>query len=399
MNKAIESSQSAMLASLQKQFVERFGDANGIQVAMAPGRVNLLGEYTDLNDGFVLPMTVDRGVYLALRKRDDLMVRLYSARYEELLEYPLDQYPDPKAGSWGSYVVGVIEELRLRGLVENGFEAVIDGNLTLGAGLSSSAALEVATAISLQHLFGFEMDPVAMAKLCMHVEHNYANVLCGIMDQFASRVGHKDHALFLDCRSLDYKDIPLNLGDHRIVIISSEVKRSLAASAYNTRRAECHEAVEFFSQVDKAVSSLRDVSADLFEQHCDALSTNVRRRCRHVIAENQRVLDAINCLATGRLQDFGALMIKSHLSLRDDFEVSCAELDVLVKLARETDGVLGARMTGAGFGGCAVNLVATEAIENLTKRVVAVYETRFKLTPRVFTLEGNLEAGPLSITG
>ena len=386
-----------MLVSLQKLFAEQFGNSNGMQVAMAPGRVNLLGEYTDLNDGFVLPMTIDRGVYLAVRERSDITVRLYAARYDELVEYRLDEHPSPEKGSWASYVVGVVEELRVRGLVQNGFEVVIDGNLPIGAGLSSSAALEVATAISLQLLFAFELDQVAMVNLCMHVEHNYANVLCGIMDQFASRIGQKDHALFLDCRSLEHKDIPLNLGDHRVVIISSEVKRSLAASAYNTRRAECQEAAAYFSQVEGTIKSLRDVSARLFEEHSDALSVNVQRRCRHVIAENQRVLDAVNCLSAGQLGDFGSLMLKSHQSLRDDFEVSCAELDLLVELAAETDGVLGARMTGAGFGVCTVNLVATDAIAELSDRVVDGYSARFNLTPGIFVLGGNLEAGPLSI--
>ena len=386
-----------MLDSLHQNFDTQFGDTDGMVVAMAPGRVNLLGEYTDLNDGFVLPMTVDKGVYLALRKRDDRTVRLYSARYDEVVEYVLDELPSPKAGTWSSYVLGVIEELRLRGLVSEGFEGVVDGDLTLAAGLSSSAALEVATAITLQHLLGFQIDPVDMVKLCQHVEHNYANVLCGIMDQFAARIGRKGHALFLDCRSLEYENIPLVLGDYRVVIVNSGVKRSLAASAYNARRAECQEAVEFFSRADHDVQALRDVSTDMFNEHGDELAANVRRRCRHVIAENQRVLNAVDLLSGGRLEDFGQLMNDSHDSLRDDFEVSCAELDALVESSHRTDGVLGARMTGAGFGGCTVNLVHKDAISALEERLNTDYQARFSLAPEVFVLQGNLEAGPVAV--
>ncbi len=385
-----------ILATLQKNFDAQFGDARDIQFAMAPGRVNLLGEYTDLNDGFVLPMTLDRGVCLVLRKRADKIVRVYSVMYDEMVEYPLDRYPGTKPGSWTCYVLGVVEELRKRGLISSGFEAVVDGDLDPGAGLSSSAALEVATATALQHLTGFSLDPVEMVKLCQHVEHSYANVLCGIMDQFASRIGRRDHALMLDCRSLEYKNIPMALGEYRIVVVSSGVKRSLAASAYNTRRAECQEAVEYFSRVDSNVTALRDVSTELFNEHCDKLPAIVRRRCCHVVAENKRVLDAVSLLPSARFGEFGSLMSASHASLRDDFEVSCAELDALVEIASSTQGVLGSRMTGAGFGGCTVNLVHNDAIPDLVARLVTEYASGFSLTPGVFTLEGNLEAGPLT---
>ena len=385
-----------MQDSLQRTFAEQFRDARGLTYAMAPGRVNLLGDYTDINDGFVLPMTVDRGIYLTVRKRSDQTVRVYSTRYEDLLEYPLHKHPVPEAGSWSSYVVGVVEELRLRGLLEGGFEAVIDGDLALGAGLSSSAALEVATAVALQELFGFPLPPVEMVKLCQQVEHNYAGVLCGIMDQFASRVGRKDHALFLDCRSLQYRNIPLHFGDHRIVILRSGVKRSLAASAYNERRSECVQAVEYFSRIDGSVTALRDVSAAMFEEHVDRLPANVRRRCRHVIAENDRVLRAADELSKGEMGEFGSLMTQSHKSLRDDFEVSCAELDALVEIAARTEGVLGARMTGAGFGGCTVNLVDKDAVSLLTERVTQGLQARFGITPGVHVLERNVEAGRVS---
>ncbi len=390
-------SHAALVESLIDGFASAFGNATNVAVAMAPGRVNLLGDHTDYNDGFVLPMTVDRGVYIALRKREDRTVRVASVRYAETIEYDIDQFEPPKPGSWASYVLGVVEELRLRGLLDCGFEAIVDGNLDLGAGLSSSAALEVATAVSLQHVMGFKMDPVDMVKLCQHVEHSYANVLCGIMDQFASRIGQQDHALFLDCRSLEYRNIPLALGDYRIVIVSSGVKRSLSASAYNTRLSECRQGVAFFSEIDETVRALRDVTPGMLEEHGDGLAPTINRRCRHVVEENDRVLRAVTALEDGNFDEFGALMYASHDSLRDDYEVSSPELDMLVELARETDGVLGSRMTGAGFGGCTVSLVRNDAVQAFSDHLHTDYTSCFGLEPGVYVLEGNREAGPIRL--
>lgn len=384
----------SMVDSLADNFSAMFGDADNILTVMAPGRVNLIGEYTDFNDGFVLPMTIDRGVYLAIRKRPDRRVRVAAIRYDEMVAYELDDFEKPGPGQWTSYVLGVIEELRTRGLLDCGFEAVVGGDLMPGAGLSSSAALEVATAIALQRLFGFDMRPVDMIKLCQHVEHNYANVQCGIMDQFVSRLGRQGHALMLDCRSLGYENVSVELGDYRIVIISSEVERSLASSAYNKRRADCQQAVEHFSRLDCGVRALRDVSAELLDTQGVGLSSVVYRRCRHVVTENQRTLDAVAALKNRNLEEFGKLMTASHRSLRDDFEVSCAELDFLVDLATATKGVLGSRMTGAGFGGCTVSLAHKDTVQGLINRL-ASYTARFGLSPGVFVLERNLAAGPV----
>ena len=384
-----------MFEHIRSQFTATFGDDNELQVIMAPGRVNLIGEYTDFNEGFVFPMTVDRGVYVGIRARADQRVRVASSRFGELIDYHLDDFEKPVPGHWSCYVLGVIEELRLLGLVPHGFDAVIDGNLNLGAGLSSSAALETATALALQSLFGFEMSRVDVATLCQRVEHRYANVMCGIMDQFASGLGRSGHALLLDCRTLSHVNIPANLDEHRIVIISSEVKRELASSAYNERRAECEEGVKLFRQYDPTIASLRDVTPDLFDAYGDQLSDVVFRRCRHVITENARVLDASAALSAGELPHFGRLMTASHKSLRDDFEVSCDELNCLVDIANETEGVLGSRMTGAGFGGCTVTLIHTDAIETLRANLLP-YTNRFGLNPEMFVLQGNLEAGPVS---
>ena len=390
----MSASHDEMVASVARSFAKTFGDSNGIAVVMAPGRVNLIGDHTDHNDGFVFPMTVDRGVYFAIRARDDQQVRVASVLYDELVEHDLDAFTVPKPGSWQSYVLGVVEELRLRGLLDRGFEAVVDGNLDFGAGLSSSAALEVATALSLQQVFRFEMDRVDMVKLCQHVEHNYANVLCGIMDQFACGVGRAGHALLLDCRSLEYENVPVELGDYRVVIISSAVKRSLASSAYNTRRAECQAGVEYFSRYDPSVRALRDVSAELFEAHKDRLMPVIRRRCRHFISENQYVLDAVTALKAGKLDGVGEIMKASHRSLRDDFETSCPEIDLLVELANGIDGVLGSRMTGGGFGGCTVSLVHRDSVGVVVDKL-AEYTDRFKLVPNLSVLERSLEAGPV----
>ena len=386
-----------MFEHIRSQFTATFGDDNDLQVVMAPGRVNLIGEYTDFNEGFVFPMTVDRGVYVGIRERDDQRVRVKSIRFGELIDYPLADFEKPEPGHWSCYVLGVVEELRLLGLVSHGFDAVIDGNLNLAAGLSSSAALETAMALALQSLFGFDMSRVDVATLCQRVEHRYANVMCGIMDQFASGLGRSNHALLLDCRTLSHVNIPTNLDEYRIVIISSEVKRELASSAYNERRAQCEEGVALFRQHDPTIASLRDVTPDLFDAYGDQLSDVAYRRCRHVITENARVLDASAALAAGDLTEFGRLMTASHNSLRDDFEVSCAELDCLVDIANGAKGVLGSRMTGAGFGGCTVTLIHMDAIETLRANLLP-YTDRFGLNPEMFVLQGNLEAGEVWAT-
>ena len=384
-----------MFEHIRSQFAATFGDDKDLQIVMAPGRVNLIGEYTDFNDGFVFPMTVDRGVYVGIRARDDQRVRVKSIRFGELIDYRLDDFEKPQPGHWSCYVLGVVEELRLMGLVSDGFDAVIDGNLTLGAGLSSSAALETATALALQSLFDFDMSRVDVATLCQRVEHRYANVMCGIMDQFASGLGRSNHALLLDCRTLSHVNIPTNLDKYRIVIISSEVKRELTSSAYNERRGQCEEGVASLRQFDPSIASLRDVTPDLFDAYGDQLSKIVFQRCRHVITENARVLDACAALAADELAQFGRLMTASHKSLRDDFEVSCDELDCLVDIAYGTEGVLGSRMTGAGFGGCTVTLIHMDAIETLRANLLP-YTDRFGLNPEMFVLQGNLEAGPVS---
>ena len=383
-------------ANLRQQFAEIYGSAEHVRMGRAPGRVNLLGEHTDYNDGFVLPMTIDRAVTYALRKRNDSMVVLRSLNFEQDLRYPLQEPPSIVPGAWTSYVVGAIEELHKRGLLPVGFEGVVSGDVPLGGGLSSSAALEVATVVGLQALFGFDLDPAEAAKLCQLVEHRYAGVQCGIMDQFASRLGRQGHALFLDCRTLASDHIPLALDDTRVVIVNTGVKRALASSKYNERRAECDEAVTHFQRFDPEVSALRDVTPAMLEAHGAGLTDTVRTRAQHIVHENQRVLDAITALRQHDLTTFGRLMNESHASLRDLYEVSCAELDALAEIGQRTPGVLGARMTGAGFGGCTVHLAQAAAVEPLTQTILETYPARFDLEPTIHVLSTNLEAGEIA---
>ncbi len=389
-------SQDSPVKQVLDQFCERYDDTRDVHFALAPGRVNLLGDHTDYNDGFVLPMTVDSAVYWALRRRDDSGVRLYSGNFGEEISYSLNEPPTVASSDWSSYVTGVIEELRRRGLVTTGFEGVVYGTVPLGGGLSSSAALEVATVVALQTLLGFALEAVAAVQLCQQVEHQYVGVQCGIMDQFASRLGRANHALFLDCRTLDYEDIPLALGDTCVVIVNTGLKRALAGSKYNERRAECQQGVDFFRQFTGSITALRDIPLELFKRRQHELPDNVRKRCQHVLMENQRVLDATGLLRQGQLAAFGRLMNESHTSLRDCYEVSCPELDALVEISQGTDGVLGARMTGAGFGGCTVHVVKKSAVSHLQERLQRLYAPRFNLQPASYVLDHNLEAGPLS---
>lgn len=359
--------------------------------ARAPGRVNLIGDHTDYNDGFVLPAPIDRAVYAAFRRRNDPTVRLHSVNFEETVEYAL---PDPSFSElpgWVRYVAGVAQELGEKAPFETGFEGVIYGNVPLGSGLSSSAALEVASAEGLKTLFQIDLSPIETARLCQRVEHTYVGVQCGIMDQMAARLGRAGHALSLDCRSLDYEHIPLPLDETSLVIADSRVSRELASSKYNERRAECEEGVAFFQQYDD-IKALRDVSFQLFDRHAAQLSETIRRRCRHVLTENRRVTKSVQHLKNGDLDAVGTLMNASHQSLREDYDASIPELNVLVETAQETEGVFGARMTGAGFGGCIVSLVADAAVSRLQNRLTTHYHKAFDREPDLFVVQENLEA-------
>jgi galactokinase len=317
----------------------------------------------------VLPTIIDRQIEVVARRRSDRLVRIVAVDLGERRDNDLDNPIDYAGSGWLPYVLGVVHELAQRGRIEHGVDIVFRGTVPRGAGLSSSAALEIATALALDTIFNLWLNPIEMARLCRDVEHRYAGVRCGIMDQFASRLGRSDHALLIDCRSLEARHVPMALDGHRMVIIDSGIRRELADSAYNQRRTECEEAVAHLHEVDPSIISLRDVTPDTLPRHKDRLPPDLFARCRHVVSENHRVIEACERLSTGDLPAFGRLMKASHLSLRNDFEVSHPALDRLVEEANQVDGVLGARLTGAGFGGCTVNLVAETALPEFERRL------------------------------
>ena len=391
--------ESALTRRLLGAFEEHFGaeasaDPSRLAVARAPGRVNLMGDHTDYNDGFVLPATIDLAVYVVLRRRRDQRVRLHSLNFEEGVTYPIAEPPIASLPTWARYAAGVTEEIRKRSTedVPTGFDGLLFGSVPLGSGLSSSAALEVAVAMGLDALFELELEAVETARLCREVEHNYVGVNCGVMDQMAARLGKARHALSLDCRSLEYDHVPLPLEEARLVVVDSRVSRELASSKYNERRRECDEAVAYFQQAGAEVNALRDVTPALFEAHRTRLPEPLRSRCRHVVTENQRVVKAAQLLSDGHIDAFGKLMKASHRSLRDDYEVSANELDVLVEEAASVEGVLGARMTGAGFGGCIVCLARPGAAAMLENRLTTRYRRQFGRKPAVYAIKQNLEA-------
>jgi galactokinase len=355
-------------------------------VARAPGRVNLIGEHTDYNQGFVLPAAIDRYVWYAGRSRADRNVRAFSVDFQDWTQFDLDHLRRDDGHSWSNYLRGVSQLLQAGGARLPGADLVMGGDVPREAGLSSSAAVEVAAAAFWQQLSNLSLDPVSIVKLAQKAENDFVGVPCGIMDQFISALGRKDHALFLDCRDLTYRHVPLQPGV-KIVVCNSGVKRALAQSEYETRRNQCTEALARLRSTGLAVNSLRDVEPAELEAARHVLTEVLFKRARHVITENQRVLEAVRALEESDLERFGVLMNQSHESLRDDYEVSSPELDLLVNLASQQRGVLGARMTGAGFGGCTVNLVRRDSTEGFVGAVSQGYESAMGLAAEVYVFQ------------
>ena len=355
-------------------------------IARAPGRVNLIGEHTDYNGGFVFPMAIDFQILLAAKRRGDSLVRIISADYNEWVEFSLAAPIGPDHEKrWSNYLRGVFVILRQAGLTLPGVDIAFCGNIPQGSGLSSSAALEVATAVALQKLTGFPMAPPDLAKLCQKAENEFVGMKCGIMDQFISMMGRANRALFLDCRSLEYQQIPLELGNYRILICQSGVKHALVDSEYNKRRQECEQGVAALAARFPEIHLLRDATPEHLEACQSEMTDIVYKRCRHVISEDNRVLDSVAALRQGDLATFGRLMNASHDSLRDDYQVSCPEIDYLVELARAIPGVLGARITGGGFGGCTVNLIGADAVETFKRNVSAAYLKHTGIEPKMYS--------------
>ena len=361
-------------------FTERHG-APPSTVVRAPGRVNLIGEHTDYNDGFVMPMAIDRAAWIALAPRQDRRVRVYSLDYQDELTFDLDAL-ERGGAEWGEYVKGTAWALQDAGYALRGWDGVMTGDVPMGAGLSSSAALELATARAFAASSGLPWDPVQMALLSQRAENRWVGVNCGIMDQMISAVGRAGHAVLIDCRSLDTRLVPLP-AEAMVVIMDTATRRGLVDSEYNERRQRCEAAAAFFG-----VDALRDVSAAQLEA-AEGLDPVARRRARHVVTENGRTLAAAEAMQAGDAAALGALMKASHASLRDDFEVSSRELDAMVAVAQAQPGCFGARMTGAGFGGCAVALVERDAVPSFVERVTAGYRDATGHQPLLYVSEAH----------
>ncbi len=376
--------------SLQERVTSHFQQLYGESPAFivrAPGRVNLIGEHTDYNDGYVLPMAIDRAAWIALRPREDGRIVLHSLDFDDTLEAELahlqQSSPDPgeREQSWGEYIKGVAWALQEAGYALQGWEGVVSGDVPIGAGLSSSAALEMAVARTFAAVSGFQWDAPRMALLGQRAENAWVGVNSGIMDQMISATGEAGHALLIDCRSLETRSAPFP-SDTKVVVLDTSTRRGLVGSAYNERREQCEAAARFFG-----VSALRDVSVDEFEARADELDDVTRRRARHVVTENERTLQAADAMQQGDAARLGHLMNESHRSLRDDFEVSSAALNTIVEIAQGQETCYGARMTGAGFGGCAVALVSASAAHDFAQSVASQYNDATGLTASVYVCE------------
>lgn len=363
---------------LEQKFQEVFG-APAEKQFFAPGRVNLIGEHTDYNGGNVFPCAIDKGTYGLVKKRNDRKFRMYSENFADLgvMEFTLDELTNDKKHDWANYPKGVIKMFLEAGQkIDSGFDILFSGNIPNGAGLSSSASIEMLTAIVLKDLFHLSIDPMEMAQLGKKTENLFIGVNSGIMDQFAIAMGKKDHAILLDCNTLKYAYVPVVLKDEVIVIANTNKRRGLADSKYNERRAECDEALAEL-QTKLPIKALGELSIEQFEANKDLIKSPVRqKRAKHAVYENQRTLKAQKELSAGNLAEFGKLMNQSHISLRDDYEVTGVELDTLAALAWEQPGVVGSRMTGAGFGGCTVSIVKKDKVDDFIKNVGEAYKNK-----------------------
>jgi galactokinase len=367
---------------LASSFRQRYGDTP--RLFRAPGRVNLIGEHTDYNEGFVLPMALDRGTVVAIAARPGRRLRVWSLNLGDSIELNLDRPGAGRHGHWKDYVEGILCALVGCGAALTGADIALKGDLSIGGGLSSSASLEMALAIALVSISGSPIDKLSLARAGQTAEHIHVGIHSGIMDQFTAVHAVSGHALLLDCRSLEAKPVPLNLHEYTLVVCDSRARHALASSEYNQRRRECEMGVKLLGAVLPKVHALRDVAFYELEANRSVLPEIVLCRCRHVISENERTLKAAEALASGNIAEVGRLMSESHRSLRKDYQVSCRELDLLVETAESQPGVLGARMTGAGFGGCTINLVEQSKVASFRENVSREYRARTRIAPEIF---------------
>jgi galactokinase len=383
---ASNDTRASTAARLRAEFRARFG--RDPRVFRAPGRVNLIGEHTDYTEGFVMPLAIDLHAWVAAAPRDDQRVRVYSDNVGQMAELDLARPALNAQGHWSAYILGVAAALLDSQQKIGGADLLVYGNVPMGAGLSSSASVEVASGFAMLAVSGTSMPPAELAKICQRAENQYAGAMVGIMDQMMACCGRENFALLLDCRTLGYELLPL-FRDAQFVVCNSMVKHDHAANEYNQRRADCETAARILSARIPGVKTLRDVSLEDLERHAADLPGTVYRRAHHVVTENARVLAARVALEKSDPGLFGALMKQSHASLRDDYNVSCAELDILVELASNSAGVYGSRMTGGGFGGCTISLVAAERVEDFKQAIAAEYHDATNLTPDVYSFHAS----------
>jgi galactokinase len=367
--------------SVAAEFRNRFGRTP--LVVRSPGRVNLIGEHTDYNEGFVLPAAIDKEIVLAVGSRDDGVCRMVAADLGQPFETTLDALARSELG-WPNYLLGVVDQLRREGIPVRGFDCVFGGDIPIGSGMSSSAALEAGFLFALNELCGLNLDRLRMARLAQRSENEFVGLRCGIMDQFANLFGHEGSVILLDCRSLQYDYVPFSRSDIRIVLCDTQVKHELASSEYNVRRGQCEAGVEAIRKSSPSVHSLRDVTRAMLDEHREQMDLLVYKRCAYVIEENQRVLAGCDDLRRDDLEAFGRRMLQSHEGLRDEYEVSCGELDVLVDAALGVDGVYGTRMMGGGFGGCTINLVREDRVKEFSETVTQAFESTFGKAPKIY---------------
>ena len=371
---------------IEAAFQKKFGTT--CLIVRSPGRVNLIGEHTDYNNGFVLPAAIDKAAYVAIAKRTDNKVVMYATAFNQDFEISLKEIKTTTLG-WPNYILGVIDQIQKTGVELGGCNLLIDGDIPIGAGLSSSAALECATLFAFNELFGLQFTRIQMAFMAQKAEHDFAGVHCGLMDMFASLFGKKDHVIKLDCRSLEYEYVPLDIKGYKILLLNTNVKHQLSSSEYNTRRIQCEQGITWIQQQEPTVNSLRDATIEMLEKYVLPKDILIYNRCKYVVEENIRLISACADLENGNIEALGKKMFATHEGLKSLYEVSCPELDFLVDQVKGHPAVLGARMMGGGFGGCTINIVKEGAIESLVTMLEPLYEkhTQKQLSHYIASIE------------